>query len=271
MTTDARSMENVRGSLSETWLSVQFELLKHLKRRRLYIVAGLATVVPLLFYIYFHMEHPTDPSVFATTSLTFMNVMIVISATMFAGDAICSEFERKTSLLLFPTPQKRSSIFAGKYIAALMGTFLVVSLYYLVLTLQTGQLFGWGDIPGALGKSFTTALIYSAAAVSVVFFVSSLLKRSMSATIVGFLVLLMILPIIQMIVTLLNYEPWFIVTYSGGLITNVLGVTSMFAGDPHADAIRQFTPTFGTGIAVMVTYAIICLAAAIAVAVRKED
>ena len=271
MTTNVRSVGNVKGSLSETWLSVRFELLKHLKRRRLYIVAGLAIVIPLFFYIYFYKEHPTDPSVFAATSLTFMNVMIVISAAMFAGDAICGEFEKKTSLLLFPTPQKRSSIFAGKYIAALMGTFLVVSLYYLVLTLQTGQLFSWGDIPGALGKSFATALIYSTAAVSVVFFVSSLLKRSMSATIVGFLVLLMILPIIQMLITLLNHEPWFILTYSGGLITDVLGVTSIFAGDTHADAMRQFTPTFGIGIAVMVTYAIVCLAAAIAVAVRKED
>ena len=267
----AANAVSVRNSFSETWLSVRFELLKHLKRRRLFIVAGLAILIPLLFYIYFYKEHPTDPSVFAATSLTFMNVLIVISAAMFAGDAICGEFEKKTSLLLFPTPQKRSSIFAGKYVAALMGTFLVVSLYYLVISLQLGQLFGWGNIPVELGKSFLTALIYSAAAVSVVFFVSSLLKRSMSATIVGFLALLMILPILSMIVTLLNREPWFIVTYSGGLITDVLGVASGFGTGPHGDAMQQFTPTFGKGIAVMVTYAVVCLAGAMAIAVRKED
>jgi ABC-2 type transport system permease protein len=261
---------SARGSVSEIWLSVRFELLKHLRRRRLFIVAGLAIMVPLFFYIYFYKQHPTAASDFAGTSLAFMNVLIVISAAMFAGDAICGDFEKKTSLLLFPTPQKRSSIFAGKYIAALMGTLLVVSLYYLVLTLQTGQLFGWGNIPAELGKSFATALIYSTAAVSVVFFVSSLLKRSMPATIVGFLVLLMILPIISMLVTLLNHEPWFIVTYSGGLITDVLGVAGAF-GREHGDVMRQFTPTFGTGIAVMVTYAIVCLAAGMAVAVRKED
>jgi ABC-2 type transport system permease protein len=266
----ATSVQSVRGSVSETWLSVRFELLKHLRRRRLFIVAGLAIVVPLFFYIYFYKQHPLAASDFAGTSLGFMNVLIVISAAMFAGDAICGEFEKKTSLLLFPTPQKRSSIFAGKYIAALMGTLLVVSFYYLVLTLQIGQLFGWGNIPVELGKSFATALIYSAAAVSVVFFVSSLLKRSMSATIVGFLVLLMILPIVEMIVTLLNHEPWFIVTYAGGLTTDVLGVASGF-GREHGDATRQFVPTFGRGIAVMVTYAIVCLAAGMAIAVRKED
>ena len=224
----ATNVESIRSSVSETWLSVRFELLKHLKRRRLFIVAALAIVVPLLFYIYFYQQHPDAASDFANMSLTFLSVLIVISAAMFAGDAVCGEFEKKTSLLLFPTPQKRSSIFAGKYMAALMATFLVVSLYYLVLTLQIGQLFGWGEIPAELGKSFATALIYSAAAVSVVFFVSSLLKRSMSATIVGFLVLLMILPIISMIITQLDQEPWFIVTYSAGLITSVLVYRAVF-------------------------------------------
>jgi ABC-2 type transport system permease protein len=266
MATNVVSMSN---SVSETGLSLRFEMLKHLKRRRLFIVAALAIVVPLLFYIYFYQQHPDAASNFANLSLTFLNTLIVISAAMFAGDAVCGEFEKKTSLLIFPTPQRRSSIFAGKYIAALMATFLVVSLYYLVLTLQIGQLFGWGEIPGELGKSFVTALIYSAAAVSVVFFVSSLLKRSMSATIVGFLVLLMILPIISMLIMQLDQEPWFIVTYSAGLITSVLGVSSSIP--MHGDVVRQFTPTFGTGIAVMVAYAVVALAAGMRIAVRKED
>jgi ABC-2 type transport system permease protein len=267
----ATNIESIRGSVFETWLSVRFELLKHLKRRRLLIVAALAIVVPLLFYIYFYQQHPDAASDFANMSLNFINVLILISAAMFAGDAVCGEFEKKTSLLLFPTPQKRSSIFAGKYIGALAATFLVVSLYYLVLTLQIGQLFGWEDIPAELGKSFVTALIYSTAAVSVVFFVSSILKRSMSATIVGLLVLLMILPIIAMIMTQLDREPWFVVTYSAGLITSVLGVSSSFPMGPHGDIVQQFTPTFGRGVAVMAIYAVVGLVAGMWIAVRKED
>ncbi|OGO02859.1 MAG: hypothetical protein A2Y91_08360 [Chloroflexi bacterium RBG_13_54_8] len=265
------NVESVRGSVSETWLSVRFEMLKHLKRRRLLIATALAIVVPLLFYIYFYQEHPDAAGDFANVSLTFVNLLIVMSAAMFAGDAVCGEFEKKTSLLLFPTPQKKSSIFAGKYIAALAATFLAVSLYYLVTTLQIGQLFGWGDMPAELGKSFATALIFSAAAVSVVFFVSSLLKRSMSATIVGLLVLLMLLPIMSMIMTQLDREPWFVVTYSSNLITSVLGVSSSSPIGHPGDPAQQFTPTFGTGIGVMATYAVIGLAAGMARAVRKED
>src|SRR5512136_2196130 len=171
MMTNAVSMRN---NFSETWLSLRFELLKHLKRRRLLILVALAVLLPLFPLI----SRPDTAAEFAGSSLNFISVLIIVSAAMFAGDAVCGEFEKKTSLLLFPTPQNRASIFAGKYIGALMATFLVVSLYYLVLTLQIGQLFGWGEIPGELGKSFVTALIYSIAAVSVVFLVSSLLKRS---------------------------------------------------------------------------------------------
>ncbi len=266
----AAARGGIRASFSETWLSVRFEMLKHTRRRRLFIVCTLAIAVPLLFYIYYYRQHPTSAADFAATSLAFMNVLIVISAAMFAGDAVCGEFERKTSLILFPTPQNRSSIFGGKYIGALLGAFLVVSLYYLVLTLQIGQLFGWGNIPGELGKSFATGLVYSVAAVSLAFLVSSLLKHSMSATIVGFLALLIVLPIASLIITLLNHEPWYIVTYSAGLITDVLGSAGGFGGGGR-DAVRQFTPGFGRGLAVMVVYGVVCFAAGMAVAVRKED
>ena len=158
--------DNIRNDVFDTYLSVKFELMKHLKNRRLLIVAALAIIVPLIFYV----KVPDTAGVFAVNVLTFLNLLIVISAAMFAGDAICGEFEKKTNLLSFPTPQRRSSIFAGKYIAALLATFLVVLLYYVVMTLQIAQLYGWGAIPTELGKSFLTALLFSAAAVSVVFF-----------------------------------------------------------------------------------------------------
>jgi ABC-type transport system involved in multi-copper enzyme maturation permease subunit len=262
MATNAVSMKN---NLSETWLSLRFELLKHLKRRRLLILVALAVLLPLFPLI----SRPDTAVEFAGSSLNFISVLIVISAAMFAGDSVCGEFEKKTSLLLFPTPQNRASIFAGKYLAALLCTFLVVALWYVVLTLEIGLLYGWGETPSELWKSFATALIYSAAAVGVVFLVSSLLKRSMSATIVGFLVLLMILPVTSMIITRLDQEPWFIVTYSAGLITSVLGVSSRIP--MHGDAVQQFTPTLGNGIAVMATWAIASLAAGMAIAIRKED
>ena len=264
MTTNAVSMRN---NFSETWLSLRFELLKHLKRRRLLILVALAVLLPLLPLI----RTPDTAVGFAGNSLSFMTVLIIVSAAMFAGDAVCGEFEKKTSLLLFPTPQSRSSIFAGKYLAALVCTFLVVTLWYVVLTLETGVLYGWGEMPADMWKSFVTALLFSTAAVGVAFLVSSAFKRSISATILVFLILMMIMPVITMIMTLLESEPWFIVTYSANLITTVLGTSSRLPMGPHGDFVQQFTPTLGTGIAVMAAYATVCLAAGMSIAVRKED
>jgi ABC-type transport system involved in multi-copper enzyme maturation permease subunit len=256
----------MRNGFSETWLSLRFELLKHLKRRRLLILVALAVLLPLFPLI----SRPDTAVEFAGSSLNFISVLIVISAAMFAGDSVCGEYEKKTSLLLFPTPQNRASIFVGKYLAALLGTFLVVALWYVVLTLEIGPLYGWEEMPADLWKSFATALVFSTTAVGVAFLVSSLFKRSISATILVFLILMMIMPVGVMIMTMLDSEPWFIPTYSANLITTVLGASSRLPM-PHGNLVKQFTPTLGTGIAVMVTYAVVCLGAGMAIAVRKED
>jgi len=260
---------NIRNDVFDTYLSVKFELMKHLKNRRLFIVAALAIIIPLIFYV----KVPDTAGVFAVNVLTFLNLLIVISAAMFAGDAICGEFEKKTNLLSFPTPQRRFSIFTGKYVAALLATFLVVLLYYVVMMLQIAQLYGWGAIPTELGKSFLTALLFSAAATSVVFFFSAVLRRSISSTIVGFLFLMVILRVVQQILTHVNQEPWFIVTYSSDLITNVLGGSSSlgFGRGEGETTLTVFTPHLGVGIAVMVAYAIIGFAAAMALALRREE
>ncbi len=259
--------EGIRDDIQDTYLSLQFELAKYLKHRRLLIMGALAVIIPLIFLV----RVPDTAPVFAVNVLSFANVLIVISAAMFAGDSVCGEFEKKTSLLLFPTPQSRLSIFTGKYIAALVGTFVAVVLYYITMTLQIWGLYGWGNIPTELGKSFAAALLYSASAVSVVFFFSSVLKRSIASTIVGFLSLVMVLPVLSLILTRLDQEPWFIVTYSANLIPNVIGATSSLGPGGDNAGIPTFEPAFGLGMAIMVAYAAVGLAGGLVMAIRKED
>jgi hypothetical protein len=82
-----------------------------------------------------------------------------------------------------------------------------------------------------------------------------------------------ILRVVQEILTRVNQEPWFIVTYSSDLITNVLGVSSSlgFGRGEGEPTLTAFTPHFGVGIAVMVAYAIIGFVAGMALALRRED
>ncbi len=265
----------VRGEVSDTFLSIKFELRKHLRRKRLLIVATLAILMPPLFYIIpriADVDFGTSASLFAANTLGFLNVLIIISAALFAGDAICGEFEKKTGLLLFPTMQSRTSIFIGKYIAALLATFLVVSLYCAVTTLEIMGIYGVGEIPAELAKSYLLALLFTTSAVSVVYFLSSILKRAISATILSFVLLMMVMHLIQNIMGFINVEPWFIVTYSAELITQGLGEVTFGPGSHDDDEfnLARFSPDLYVGIGVMIAYTVILFLSSIVVASRKS-
>jgi len=141
------------GELFDTWLSVKFESRNHLRRRRFLIVIVLAILVPFLFYLVNTLgdvDFINSGSSFALHTLAFLNVLIIICATLFAGDAVSGEFEKKTGLLLFPTPQSRTSIFIGKYLAALLATFIVAALYCAVTTVEIIGMYGTGVSPPSL-------------------------------------------------------------------------------------------------------------------------
>lgn len=265
MTSMTQIINGFKREAYNTYLSVMFELKKHLRRRRLLIVAVIGILVPLLFYI----SIPDTANQFAAAGLNFVTVLIAVTAAMFAGDAVSGEFEQKTALMSFPTPQKRASIMAGKYIAALVATFFIVVLFYGVMSLQMTQLYGAVAIPTELWQSILIAMLYSTSAVSIVFLYSSLFKRSISATILGFVTLLLILPILSTVFSATDIEPWFIVSYSAGLISNVVGEGSIGMG-PGGHFEGVYDPSLGTGLIVMFAYTIIGFITSMVIADRRN-
>ena len=228
------------------------------------IVGALALLIPLLFLIGHAFSETNSADDFASIALMFMTFLVVISGAMFAGDAISSEFEKKTSLLVFPTPQRRVSIFAGKYLAALAATLMIVSIYYLVVTIEVIGLFGAGDVPIGLLKSYFLAALYASSVVSIIYFFSSIFKKTTISTLIGFFFLFMVLPILTVIFEVLKIEPWFIVTYSAGLITSVLSSRSTGS---FAD---NFQPHLAVGIVMMFVYTVVFFLAGTWIANRRN-
>ena len=265
---------SIPGEVFDTYVSVRFELKKHLRRRRLLIVAALAILMPLIFNVVptvGETDFTQYAGIFAAAVLSFITVLTVITAALFAGDAVSSEFEKKTGLLLFSTTQSRVSILLGKYIAALLATFFVVSLYCAVTTIEIAVIYGVGEVPTGLAQSYALALLYSMSAVSAVFFFSSVLKRTISSTILGFVFLMMVLPIIETILQFTDVEPWFIVTYSSGLITEAVGgIDFAFGPGGQRMGLLDFTPDLNVGIVVMVAYIIVFFVSGLFVASRRS-
>ena len=256
------------------YLTIKFELLKHVKRKRILITLILAILIPLIFFTVpplLGQDYADTANGFAASNLGFVNLLIILSGAIFAGDSISGEFENKTGLLLFPTPQRKSSIFVGKYIASVIATGLIVSLYYLITIMEITSIYGTSGISVKIVQSFLLALLYSASVVSIVFFFSSIMKRTITSTLIGFFLLMMILPIITGVFTVAEVDPWFIVTQNEGLITDVLGTVNQGGFGPgQGFNLTIFKPDLWIGIGVMSAYTVILFLTGIVMADRRK-
>jgi len=256
------------------YLTIKFELLKHIKRKRILITLILAILIPLIFYIIPPLlghDYASTANGFAASNLGFVNLLIILSGAIFAGDSISGEFENKTGLLLFSTPQRKSSIFIGKYIASLIATWLIVSLYYLITIMETASIYGGSGISVEIAQSFLLALLYSTSIVSIVFFFSSIMKKTITSTLIGFFLLLMILPIITAVFTVAEVDPWFIITHNEGLVTDVLGTVNQGGFGPgQGFNFTIFKPDLWSGIGVMSAYTVIFFLSGIVMADRRK-
>ena len=265
------SKDDISSDMRHIYLNVLFELKKHWNKKRIIIVSFLAVLLSLVFYAVPPLlggDYSDTANGFASSNLNFISLLIIISAAMYAGDAISSEFENRTGLILFPTPQRQNSIFVGKYIAALLATWLAVLLYYFVTMLCMGQIYGFEEVSIEFFKSLLLTLLYSASAVSLIYFFSSVMKRSTSSTVFGFFSMMMIFPIITVVLTLADVDPWFILTHSADLITNVLASGSSAGGPPSP--VDLLSPDFYEGVAVMTAYAIGFFIVGLGIANRKK-
>ena len=254
-------IDRVKSDLYDMYLSTSFELRKHYRRNRIQMAVLLAVVLAAIFYVI-----PTiwdiglaDTAIsFATINLSFVNLLIIISGALFAGDIVSSEFENRTGLILFPTPQNKSSIFVGKYAASMISTFSVLTLYYLVTAVEIQYVYGLSGIMTEFMKSYFFAVIYMFGAVSLIFFFSSILKRAITSTLLGFFSLMMIFPIVEQVLKLVEVEPWFLISYYEGFITDVFGLVETFGGGPPDGFISvTFTPDFYLGILILIAYTLI--------------
>jgi len=256
------------------YLTIKFEMLKHIKRKRILITLILAILIPLIFFIVpplLGQDYADTANGFAASNLGFVNLLIILSGAIFTGDSISGEFENKTGLLLFSTPQRKSSIFTGKYIASVIATWLIVSLYYLITIMEIASIYGVSGISVEIAQSFLLALLYSTSVVSIVFLFSSIMKKTITSTLIGFFLLMMILPIITAVFILAEVDPWFIVTHNADLITNVIGTGNGGGFGPgQGFNLTVFKPDLWSGISVMSAYTVILFLTGIVMADRRK-
>lgn len=179
----------------------------------------------------------------------FVNLLVVLSVAFFGGDAISGEYQNKTGFFLLPNPIRRSSVYVGKFISALVAS-SVMMLIFALISLANGMYYFGPAVPSEFLQSVFYAWVYLAAAMSLTFLFSSMFRSSSISVLMIVILLLFVFNVIDLVVgTIASVEPWFSITYAEGIVSSAL--SSSLTGGRFGGG---FAATVPEGLAIMTAY-----------------
>jgi ABC-2 type transport system permease protein len=207
-----------------------------------------------------------------------VDIVIVLAAVFFGGDAIAGEFQNKTGYFLMGLPVRRSTVYIGKFIAAYLASTAMLVLFLLILIGNGAYYFGTGVLPWQLGLSFVLALVYLVAVLGATFLFSSLFKTSAYGFVLTAILFLFGFTLLEDLVTgLVKIEPWMVISYAESTIGNVFSsnVNWGLSGSTTTVAIgrlRETTYTAGVveGIIIMIVYFLVTAVVGLLLFEREE-
>ena len=252
-----------------------YEFLKHIRRRRLYVILGLTLLAELAVLILLPalMDGYPDNVMVMAAILTIGPGLAVIGAVFFAGDAIAGEFETKTGYILFTNPVRRITLVIGKYLAGYAAVIILIVFGYLIISISLLSIYG--TVPVEMLQSFGLALLYGGSVISVTFFFSSVSKGAMGATVMTLLFIMVISGIIESVLMMAGKPYWFLISTAGDSIAYVYGGFELFLEGlmPHGGTMFPFeieTPDIGLCALAMVIYLVVGLVLSIWITKRRQ-
>ncbi|HTT25916.1 MAG TPA: ABC transporter permease [Thermoplasmata archaeon] len=273
-------------SVEQVFRLARYQLRDYLRSRRYLLMMALVGIIGLILTAvvgYFR------PAAFLGTPLDFyttmwgsgVTVVIIFAGVIFGGDAIAGEFQNKTGYFLMGLPLRRSVIYIGKYIAALVASFSAIVVFLVILLANGLFYFGANALPWQLGPSFLLATIYLLALLGATFLFSSMFKTSTYATLVVAVLFLFGFTLLQDLVEgLAHVTPWFIISYADTTIGAVLSTTCANQPGAHTCSTpgpggRTFetmvnNPTIPQGVLIMLGYFVVTAILGLVIFEREE-
>jgi ABC-2 type transport system permease protein len=274
-------------SVQQVGIIAKNEMLNYFRSRRFLILLIIGLVISglLTFAVADRgiSNVATNPVTGLVTSLQFYSTwwgdsatfVVVISAIFFGGDAISGEFQNKTGYFLVGNPIRRSSIYVGKWIAAFIGSLIVIVIFTAITIANGVYYFGGNAFPSQFGEAWVFSIVYLIAALGFAFFFSSMFKSSSMSILVTAVLLLFGFSIISELSTvLINLEPWYVLTYGAGIIGDVL-MSTYPAHETTTPLGKRFTltsynPSIPEGLAIMIIYFAVTAVLGLLLFERKE-
>lgn len=213
----------IRDDLRQSIVVMKNELVKFVRGRKILLfLALLALVLGLLTLLPYALGNglPKDKNTLSVMYLSFVSLIILLSATLFTSTQIVSEFEERTALILFTRPIKRSSIFIGKLLASLIMGAAFLGIYYVATCVVSLAVAGGIDV--GIAKSFGIAMLYTFATSGVAIMLGTITKKASTATMLTFFMLMLIFPIVSSVLGASGVDTWWTLDSLSNTITGVL-------------------------------------------------
>src|SRR3989475_11034570 len=273
-------LPNLPGSIAQVGVMTKYELLTYFRSRRFFILLIIGLIISSILtavVAYYGV------SSFASNALGFysfwwgnsVTLVVILSGIFFGGDAISGEFQNKTGYFLVGNPLRRSSIYVGKWIAALTASLIILAIYA-AIAIGNGIYYFGANLPYQFGESLIFSVLYLIAVLGFTFFFSSLFKSSSMSILVTAILFLFAFNIIQLLVsTFAQTEPWFIISYGAGIVGNVLmdpypSTQPIRGAGPRGRDSVLFAVTIPEGLAILLGYFVITAIIGLILFERKE-
>ncbi len=221
---------------------MRHEITKHIRGKKLLIYAALIGLVLGLItvaLVVFGDGLGDDAEDLGGLYTSLITLILIIGATLFGATTVVSEFEERTALIIFTRPIKKWSIFTGKFLAA----FLILALFTVVMYIFIAILCaaGPGYIPGALWESLGYAICYCFGVIGVAMVISSLMKKSSTASILTFFMLALLLDMVVSIVAFAAGldDTWYMLNSAARSITSCFGYYPLMTDPIEYDGLRD--------------------------------
>lgn len=270
------------GDFEKLGIVIQYEFLKHIRRKRLYVILGIALLVEALVLILIPVLNPLDKGHYPSSVMVMAGILTIgaslaaLGSVFFAGDAIAGEYEGKTGFLLFINPIKRHLLWIGKYLASFIAVALLIAFTYVLMAVSL--LIIYHQAPAVeIIESFGLCLFYAAAVLSLTFMFSAISKGSMGATVMTLVFVWVISGILESVLAYTSNPYWFVISAGGDSIALPYGTAKDmmaglgFQGGQGMQQFMNYEPlTINMAVWGMLIYLVVCFGASLVISRRRQ-
>ncbi|MDW5563500.1 MAG: ABC transporter permease [Methanomassiliicoccus sp.] len=272
------SWQDVPSDFQQIGVTTRYEMEKHFQSRGFLGIMGLIGVVITLMTVIrplLGLDFSSDAVSFVNDYTTWVQIIVLIGAVAFASGALSSEFEKRTGLLMFPQPVKRTTFLVGKYLSSTIVMALALGVYYLAVSILSLAIVG--SVPETIVLSYGFAVLYGMAVCAVAMLFSSILKTNTAAIVATVLTFLMVMTLVTQLLAMSHIDPFFMTSNAGDVISYSLQSTypTTYTTTTHTPnggniASTTYIPTEATAALVLLGYVVVSLLVANVLFKRRQ-